>query len=167
MNKKVLVVILTLLFIVSLVSLNVFMNAQTDMMINDGKLNEQNSGEIVEDDAVEDNAKIIEVTEENFKEEVLKSDKIVLIDFYADWCMPCKILSPIVEEFANENDDVKVVKINVDEAEGLAIDYMAYSIPTLVALKDGMEINRVVGVVDKATIESLVETSADVSGDTI
>lgn len=166
MNKKVLTIILTLLFIVALVSLNVFMNGQTDML-NDSeesneKINEQSSGEAVQDDV-----NILEVTEATFEAEVLQSDKVVLIDFYADWCTPCKILSPLVEEFANENDDVKVVKINVDNAEDLSMEYRIYSIPTLVAIKNGEEINRVVGVVDKATIASLVETSTDVSDDEI
>ena len=100
---------------------------------------------------------ILKVTSENFEEEVLKSDKTVLIDFYADWCGPCKMLSPIIEAVANENEDIKVVKINVDKAQDLAIEYQVMSIPTIVVIKDGQEVNRTVGVVSKSQIEEMVK----------
>lgn len=101
--------------------------------------------------------KVIEVTESTFDEEVLKSDKTVLIDFYADWCGPCKILSPIVEEVAKENPDLKVVKIDVDDNGGLSYEYGAYYIPTLVVIKDGKEVNRHTGVIQKEDILDLVK----------
>lgn len=100
---------------------------------------------------------VLKVTSENFEEEVLKSDKTVLIDFYADWCGPCKMLSPIIEAVANENKDIKVVKINVDNAQDLAIEYQVMSIPTIVVIKSGQEVNRTVGVVSKSQIEEMVK----------
>lgn len=100
---------------------------------------------------------VIEVNSENFENEVLKSEKTVLIDFYADWCGPCQMLSPIVEQVASENDNIKVVKINVDNAQDLAMDYGVMSIPTLVVIKDGQEANRVVGLVSKSEVEKLVK----------
>ena len=100
---------------------------------------------------------IIEVNSENFENEVLKSEKIVLIDFYAEWCGPCQMLSPIVEQVANENDNIKVVKINVDNAQDIAMDYGVMSIPTLVVIKDGKEANRVVGLVSKSEIERMIK----------
>ena len=100
---------------------------------------------------------VIKVTETTFEKEVLNSDKKVLIDFYADWCNPCKVLSPIVEEVAKENPDLKVVKINVDENENLAYKYRAYSIPTLVVIENGEEVERAVGAIPKESILDLVK----------
>lgn len=99
---------------------------------------------------------IIKVNDENFNVEVLESKQKVLIDFYADWCGPCKMLSPIVDEYAKESENVKVVKINVDEAQETAIKYQVMSIPTLVVIENGEEKNRSVGLVDKSMIENLV-----------
>lgn len=100
---------------------------------------------------------IVCVSNDNFDEEVLKSDKKVLIDFFANWCGPCKMLSPIVEEFAKENNDVKVVKVNVDEEQDLAIEYQVMSIPTLIVMENGKELNRSVGLIDKAQIVELIK----------
>lgn len=99
----------------------------------------------------------IKVNSENFESEVLRSKKIVLIDFYADWCGPCQMLSPIVDQVASEYEDLKVVKINVDEAQDLAINYGVISIPTLVVIKDGQETNRAVGLISKNAIEELIK----------
>ena len=99
----------------------------------------------------------IKVNSENFESEVLRSKKIVLIDFYADWCGPCQMLSPIVDQVASEYENLKVVKINVDEAQDLAINYGVISIPTLVVIKDGQETNRTVGLISKNAIEELVK----------
>ena len=92
---------------------------------------------------------------ENFDE--LVKDGITLVDFYADWCGPCKMLSPIIEAVANENEEIKVVKINVDNEQDLAIEYQVMSIPTIVVIKNGKETNRTVGVVDKNQIEKMVK----------
>ena len=100
---------------------------------------------------------ILRVTSQNFEEEVLKSDKTVLVDFYADWCGPCKMLSPIVDEVAKEMSEIKVVKVNVDEAQDLAMNYQVMSIPTLVVIKNGKEAKRSVGLIDKSEIKNLVK----------
>lgn len=99
---------------------------------------------------------ILKVTNSNFENEVLSSEKIVLVDFYADWCGPCKMLLPIIEEIAKENEDIKVVKINVDNEQELAIQYGVMSIPTVVAIKQGEEINRKIGLVDKKELLNMV-----------
>lgn len=100
---------------------------------------------------------ILKITNSNFDEEVLKSDKTVLIDFYAEWCGPCKMISPIVEAVAKENQDIKVVKVNVDDAQDLAIQYDVMSIPTLVVIKHGQETNRVIGLADKTEILNMLK----------
>lgn len=100
---------------------------------------------------------VIKISEENFKKEVLEESRTVLVDFYADWCGPCKMLSPIIEEVAKENEDAKFVKINVDEAQELAIEYDIMSIPTIVVIKDGKEVNRTVGLIDKTEIRAMLK----------
>lgn len=121
-------------------------------------INIQNENFIdVEENQINNNIIVLEVTENNFEKEVLKSDKKVLIDFYADWCGPCKSLSPIVEEFAKENPDIKVVKIDVDENENLAYKYNANYIPLLVVIENGEEVNRNVGIIPKKEILELVK----------
>ena len=100
---------------------------------------------------------ILKINEDNFEKEVLESEKTVLIDFFADWCGPCKMLSPIIEQFAKENEKVKVVKINVDELPDLAVKYGVRSIPTLVVIKNSEEVNRSVGLIDKSEILELVK----------
>lgn len=100
---------------------------------------------------------ILKVNNQNFEEEVLKSQKPVLVDFYADWCGPCKMLSPVVDKVAEESEDIKVVKINVDEAQDLAMKYQVMSIPTLVVIKGGKEIKRSVGLVDKNEIMNMIK----------
>lgn len=100
---------------------------------------------------------VIKVNNQNFEEEVIKSEKTVLIDFYADWCGPCKMLSPIIDEIAEENTDIKVVKVNVDDSQDLAMKYQVMSIPTLVVIKDGKEINRSVGLRDKQEVINMIK----------
>ena len=98
---------------------------------------------------------VLNVTSENYENEVLKSDKKVLIDFYADWCGPCKMMSPIIDEIAKEiNGKAKVGKINVDENQELAMEYQVMSIPTIIIFKDGEESKRLVGLRDKKEILS-------------
>ena len=91
---------------------------------------------------------------ENFNEEINKEK--VLVDFYADWCGPCKMLSPIIDEVAQENDDIKVVKVNVDESSDIALEYKVMSIPTLVVIKNGQEVARSIGVIDKSEIKNML-----------
>lgn len=99
---------------------------------------------------------VTEITKENYEAEVLQSDKPVLIDFWAAWCGPCQMLSPVVDEIAEERDDIKVCKVNVDENEYLAMEYRVMSIPTLVVIKGGEETNRSVGVITKDEILALL-----------
>ena len=94
-------------------------------------------------------------TSENFEAEVLKSEKPVLVDFYADWCGPCKMMAPAVEELANEQDDVIVGKLNVDFALELARAYKVMSIPTLILFKNGEAVEKRIGVQSKAELEAL------------
>lgn len=96
---------------------------------------------------------VIKLNNENFKTEVLESNKVVLIDFYADWCGPCKMMSPIIDEIANEvSENVKVCKLNVDEAQDIAIQYNVMSIPTLVIIKDGNVVDTLVGLRAKSEV---------------
>lgn len=94
----------------------------------------------------------ISVNKNNFNQEVLNSDKPVLMDFWAPWCGPCRMVAPLVEEIAKERSDIKVVKINVDEEQELAMQFGVMSIPTLVVMKNGKIINQVTGARPKAQI---------------
>lgn len=96
---------------------------------------------------------VLKINEGNFEEEVLKSEKMVLVDFYADWCGPCRMMSPIIDEIAEElKESVKVGKINVDENQELAIKYDVMSIPTIIIFKNGMPVKTFLGVTDKNEI---------------
>ena len=142
MKKKILILVATVFFIIGMILLSKFLNDRNKVEIS----NEEES-----------TMEVMKVTSSNFEEEVLNSDKTVLIDFYADWCGPCKMFSPIVESVAEENEDVKVVKIDVDNAQDLAIKYQVMSIPTIVVIKNGQEVNRNVGVVSKSQIVEMVK----------
>ena len=100
--------------------------------------------------------KIIEVNKDNFENEVIKSDKKVIADFNANWCGPCKMLKPILEEFSENNDTVKVVSINIDEEDELSEQYNVSSIPCLIVFDKGKETKRSVGLISKDDIESLI-----------
>jgi len=100
---------------------------------------------------------VLEFTDNNFEEEVLKSDKTVLIDFYADWCGPCKMMSPIVDEIAEENTNIKVGKVNVDDNMEVAEKYQIMSIPTIMVVKGGEVTKQFVGVTSKSEIEEAIK----------
>lgn len=100
---------------------------------------------------------ILTITKANFDEEVLNSDKPVLVDFWADWCGPCKMLSPVIDEIAKENADIKVGKINVDDEGELAMQFQVASIPTLIAFKGGEIVGRTMGVQPKDEILKIVK----------
>lgn len=98
----------------------------------------------------------IKLISENFEKEVLKSEKPVLVDFYADWCGPCNAMAPVIEELATELDGkAKVGKINVDENSDIAIEYNVMSIPTLIIFQNGKEEKRLVGLRDKEELLNL------------
>ena len=111
MKNKVIVIILCIIFIVSLI-------VASRIVGNESNINENN---IQKENIKEENMSVLDVTNSNFEEEVLKSKETVLVDFYADWCGPCQMLSPIVDEVANEREDIKVCRINVDNEQDLAI----------------------------------------------
>lgn len=176
MNKSILI-LLVFLFVILLAfssimiekySINMIQNGDSvgrteglDNNLYDGTNSNENndlpqSGEEKreEEDA---NMGVIELKGEDFENEVLNSEKTVLIDFYADWCMPCKMMAPVVEKVASENADIKVVKINIDNEQDIAIQYGIMSIPTFMVVKNGEVVNRIVGVVDKAELESAIK----------
>jgi len=142
MKNKILILVAIVFFVIGMILLSIFLNNQNKVEIG----NEEESG-----------MEIMNVTSANFNEEVLNSDKTVLIDFYADWCGPCKMFSPVVEAVAEENEDIKVVKVNVDNAQDLAIKYQVMSIPTTVVIKEGQEVNRAVGMVSKSDLLEMVK----------
>ncbi len=97
------------------------------------------------------------ITKDNFNELVMKSEKVVLLDFWASWCGPCRMLSPIIDEVANENPDIFVGKVNVDDENELAATFKVTSIPTLVVIKDGKVINVSTGYRPKKDVLALVK----------
>jgi thioredoxin 1 len=105
-------------------------------------------------------SKALAVTKDNFDAEVLKSDSLVLVDFWASWCGPCMMLSPTIDALASELEgEVKVVKINVDEENELAAQYGVMSIPTIVFIKGGKEVAKSVGVKSKADLMAIIDAN--------
>ncbi len=99
---------------------------------------------------------VIILTSLNFNEEVIKSDKKVLIDFWAPWCGPCRMMSPVVDEIADETDEVKVCKVNVDEEPEIAMKYGIMSIPTLLVIENGEVTGKSIGAVPKENVLALI-----------
>lgn len=100
---------------------------------------------------------IIKITDENFEEEVLKSDKLVLVDFYADWCGPCRALAPTIEKLSEEVQDIVVGKINVDDNQETTIKYEITSIPTIIIFKQGEVQREIVGMRDLQELKEIIE----------
>ena len=99
-------------------------------------------------------------TDDNFESEVLKSDKPVLVDFWASWCGPCKAIGPVVEEIAEQfKDNIKVMKLNVDDNQKTSVNYAVRSIPTLILFKEGKVLDTLIGLVPKNRIEDFVKKS--------
>ena len=98
----------------------------------------------------------IEITKENYEAEVLQSDKPVLLDFWVSWCGPCQMVSPVIEQIGEENDSIRVGKVNVDEQGELTMQFRVVSIPTLVVMKGGEEVNRIVGAASKSEILAML-----------
>ncbi len=99
---------------------------------------------------------ITTITNDNFEKEILKAEGTVLVDFWAAWCGPCKMLSPIVDKVAEERNDIKVCKINIDDENALAIKYGVMSIPTLMVFKDGEIVQKSVGLVSKDDVLAML-----------
>lgn len=99
---------------------------------------------------------VVNITRTNFEEEVINSEKPVLLDFWASWCGPCRMVSPIVDEIAKERTDIKVGKVNVDEQPELASAFQVVSIPTLMVIRDGRVVNRSMGAKPKSQILELL-----------
>ena len=99
---------------------------------------------------------VVTITKENFQKEVVESEKRVLLDFWASWCGPCRMLSPIVDEIAEERTDIKVGKVNVDEQQELAATFNVMSFPTLIVLDKGQVVNQCVGVRPKKQILTML-----------
>lgn len=142
MKNKILITIITIFFVIGMIVLSIY-------------LNNINKIEISEEE--ESKMEIMKVTSENFEKEVLNSEKPVVIDFYADWCGPCKMYAPIVESVATENEDIKVVKINIDNAQDIAAQYNVMSIPTTIIIKNGEEVDRAVGMISKSELLDMMK----------
>ena len=99
---------------------------------------------------------VLVINEDNFEKEVLNSDKAFVLDFYADWCGPCKIQSPIIDNLSEENNNIKVGKINVDDNPELAEKYGIMSIPTILVIKNGEVTNQFVGVTEKEKLKEVL-----------
>ncbi|MGL4307713.1 thioredoxin [Cetobacterium sp. SF1] len=100
---------------------------------------------------------IVKLDMNNFKQEVLEAKGVVLVDFWADWCGPCKMLGPILDELSMELKNIKIAKVNVDESGELAGEYGIRSIPTMIVFKDGQKIDQMVGLKQKAELKELLQ----------
>ena len=166
MKKKIIWFLILALLVIAIVAASIYINRKSQEYIQgsqtENMLNVDDSASTAEENIINENEEVtnmsvIKVTDQNFEQEVLNSDIPVLIDFYADWCGPCKMLSPIVEEIAKENSNIKVVKVDVDESQKTAIKYQIMSIPTLVVINNGNEATRSVGVIGKSQILDMVK----------
>lgn len=97
----------------------------------------------------------------NFKKEILENDKVVLVDFYADWCGPCKMVAPILEKIGSERSDFDIAKINVDESQDLAYEYSVQAIPTMVIFKNGKVVNSITGFMTENQIVEMLSSYID------
>lgn len=99
---------------------------------------------------------VLNITKENFENEVLNSEKVVLLDFFATWCGPCRMVGPIIDEISDENEHIVVGKVDVDVQTELATQFQVYSIPTLIVMKDGKVLNQSTGAKSKAQILAML-----------
>ena len=101
---------------------------------------------------------LTDVTDNNFQAEVLESDKPVLVDFWAAWCGPCRVVAPVLEEIASERDDLRIVKLDVDSNQQTAANYEVLSIPTMILFKNGQVAKKIIGAYPKKRLESELES---------
>ena len=149
MNEKFKIIFLVLVFVLLLVLVGKFVSSKTAEKINSTDLKKTT------DSAMEEG--VIELTDETFDQVVQGTDKKVLVDFYATWCGPCKMLSPILDEVASETPDVIFARVDVDVCEELANRYRIQAMPTLVVIQNGKEINRSVGLIEKEMVIDLLK----------
>ncbi len=154
MKEKVEVIVLFLILILCIIGISYFLNKETEKRFGSSNTVINQDEEVVTDNV---ESKVIAVTNETFENEVLDSNQKVVIDFYADWCGPCKVFSPIFEKVSQELEDVKFVRVNVDEEPELANKYMAYSIPYIVVIENGEVVNSHTGLVDEEALKQLIK----------
>ena len=150
MKNKILILICVLLFITAMFVTKMYLDNARDTNVSEENIDYTVNNNIQE-------SKILKVESDTFEEEVLNTTQTVVIDFYATWCGPCKMYTPIVEEFAQENQDIKVVKIDIDENQDIAFEYNVRSIPTTIIIKEGKEVDRAVGMISKEVLSQMVK----------
>ena len=143
MDKKKKLILQIIIFIIIVVILTVLYNYIMNSYINK---------QINKSEKEENKMNVAEIMSQDFEKEVLNSQTTVLVDFFATWCGPCKMMSPIIENLAEENSNVKVVKVDVDKNQDLAMKYSVMSIPTIIIFKNGKPTATFVGVKDKQDI---------------
>ena len=153
MKEKIKIIVLIVVLVICIFGIKYILDTETEKMINNDTFSEEYYDESEDLKA----SSVITVTEDTFDEEVLNSDKKVVVDFYADWCGPCKQMEPIFEKVASETRDVKFVRLNVDYAQELSLKYGAYSIPFLVVFENGEVIETNTGLINESTLKELIK----------
>ena len=153
MKEKVKIIVLGVVFIVFILLINNYVQKRTSENINSD--NTPKSIANSDENAME-SANVVELTDDNF-DSFVNTEKKVLVDFYATWCGPCKMLSPIIDEVANENNEVLFARVDVDKCEILSSKYKIEAMPTLIVFENGKEIERSVGLIDKESVVELIK----------